>query len=127
MLWGKLIGAGVLALIAAGASLWLILTVQENERLTINNLTLEEARKSDQAVIDFLREDNAAKEAAIKLRTAKIGEMNARLLKAKDEVKVITKTIVTEVERECLLQPVPNAVVDFMLDRSEASTHEGNS
>lgn len=122
----KIYGMVALAAILSAGGWWLVSTVQENERLQLNVATLEQLRQDDAAAIEALTADNAVKEAAILRRTQKIVELNQRILKAKDEVKVITKTVVTEVERECLLQPVPTAVVEFMLDKGEVSTPEGS-
>ena len=126
MIWLKLAAAGAVMLALVGVGWWLVSTVKENERLTINNATLEQARLQDAEVIAFLQKDNAAKEKAVQARTQKIVEMGQRLEKARREVRTITKTVVTEVERECLLQPVPAAVVDFMLDNPAIDPTEGD-
>ena len=126
MIWAK-IAVGVLGIsVLAGAGWWLVSTVQENERLTLNNATLEQARLQDAEVMKFLREDIAAKERAVTLRTEKIVEMGRKLEKARREVRTITKEVVTEVERECLLQPVPDAVVDFMLAHESPDPDPGD-
>ena len=111
----KLAIAGAFALALSAFGWYFIRVVQENERLSINISTMEQAREADKIAIETLREDSIAKDIAVARRSKAIAILNKRLLKAKDEVKVITKTVVTEVERACLLQPIPLAVVKFML------------
>lgn len=122
----KLIAGGVLALVLAGAGIWLVNTIQENERLTLNNATLEQARKDDAEIMQFLRADNEAKQAAAQRRSQQVAMLNEALRKARKDVRVITKTVVTEAERECLYQPVPAAIVSFMLSDKPAGPHAGD-
>lgn len=127
MMWLKLAPVAVGALALVGMGWWLVSTVQENERLNLNVATLEQARKEDQEAIRQLMKDQQIKEAALNRRTEMIVGLNERLRKAQNAVKVITKTVVTEVERECLHQPVPAAIVDFMLDNQSPDSENGNS
>lgn len=122
----KIYGMIALGAILSAVGWWLLDTVQENERLTLSVATLEQLRQDDAAAIEALEADSAEKEAAILRRTKKIIELNNRILKAKDEVRVITKTVVTEVERECLNQSVPASIVKFMLDEGEAGSPTGS-
>ena len=116
---------GLCGLIAVGIW-WLVGTVQENERLTINNATLTLSNESYVVASRELREDMRHKEAQAVIRTEKILELNQRILRAQNEVRVITETVVTEVERECLVAPVPNAIIDFMLDQDTGGDPEGS-
>ena len=113
----KLALAAVSATVLAAGVWWLIDTVQDNERLTINNSTLEQARLADAEQIKFLKHDSAVKMVIAQKRTEQITSLNKKLLQAKRDVRVITKTVVTEVERECLVSRVPDPIIDFMLDQ----------
>lgn len=119
---GKAIPVAIAALVAVGAGWWLVSTIQENELLKTNVATLEQMRRDDAVALATLRDDLHEKQLAAKKRLAEISRLGERLLKAKNDVRVITKEVVTEVERECLEQPVPTAIVNFMLDEGAPST-----
>ncbi len=126
MIWGKVIGAGAILFASVGVGWWLVSTIQENERLALNNATLEQARAQDAEVMAFLRKDIEAKERAAIIRTEKIVDMGRKLEAARREVRTITREVVTEVDRNCLLSPVPDPIVEFMLDEGTVDPNEGD-
>lgn len=116
-----------LACILAGGGWWLISTVQENERLRQNNATLELSNESYKEEAAALQADLELKESLAIERQEKIAELNERVLKAQREIRVITKTVVTEKERECLNSDIPVAVLGFMFDHQASGGETGSS
>jgi len=121
----KLIIAAVGFLGAAAIGWWLVNMIQENERLTLNNLALNESNMAHMVAMEELEADSKAKDEAIAARTKRILQLNKTILKAQNEVRTITKTV-TAPERECLLAPVPDAIIDFMFANGEAGSSPGS-
>jgi uncharacterized membrane protein len=119
----------VAAIISAlgGMLWWLVATVQENERLQGNVATLEQSNSNYVTAAKLLKADNLQKQQQAIARTARIIELNKEILKAKSEVRVITKTVVTETERECLVSDIPDAIYDFMFNQGTAGVEPGSS
>ena len=114
--------------LAALAGIWYVMDLAaDNERLTANNANLIESNASYTVTLNEMMARERAKDKAIKERTARILKLNKLILRAKDEVRTITAELVTEKERECLLAPVPDAIIHFMFSEGTGSTEAPNS
>lgn len=120
-IWAIVILMGIL-----GGGIWKISDLAaDNARLEGNVSELTKANGAHERAIAALEADKAAKDKAIAERTLRILELNKSILKAKDEIRVVTAKVVTEQERECLLSPVPDAILDLVFNKGARGVGPG--
>jgi len=109
----------VVVSLIGSAGTWIVLTVQEKERLEAELVTAVSVNEVNIAELDKLKADAQLKQKQT-LQRAKLQQAQRdKIYGLKRKLKAAKKSL-TVTERECMEAPVPASVIDFLRLSTEA-------